>query len=253
MANFSLVDVKSISSDIPRSNFAEADLDSLAEMIIQAEGIIRPLVVKMSGIETYTVVEGHFEYYAAVRAREKNPRKGEMVNAFVISPKMEDLVLKQATILKGVESPQAFVKAPAQKTSSQPVEINRELSSLEKQLSELRIEITQKLHNSSEAIQRIESQVPKRITAIEAFNTSSLVDLIFRLKTAGFTDKKAKDTAEIIDKERNRKAFESLNDVIERVKTKTKTKTKTGVKSVKAISADKMIKIIDTWSNLLFI
>ncbi|BDI18633.1 hypothetical protein ANSO36C_44350 [Nostoc cf. commune SO-36] len=71
MINFSLVDVKSITSNEPRSSFSEADLENLADIIIETGGIIRPLVVKVTGVESYTVVDGHFEYYAAVKAREK--------------------------------------------------------------------------------------------------------------------------------------------------------------------------------------
>lgn len=103
MLNFSLVDVKSIISDVPRSNFVEADLDNLADMILETGGIIRPLVVKMTGAESYTVVDGHFEYYAAVRSKEKDPRKGEMVNAFIISPKSEQIVKKQAEAMGGLK------------------------------------------------------------------------------------------------------------------------------------------------------
>lgn len=44
MLNFSLVDVKSITSDVPRSNFVEADLDNLADMILETGGIILSLI-----------------------------------------------------------------------------------------------------------------------------------------------------------------------------------------------------------------
>jgi hypothetical protein len=40
------------------------------------------------------VISGHTGYYAALKAREKDPRKGEMVNAFVIFPKDEDAVTR---------------------------------------------------------------------------------------------------------------------------------------------------------------
>jgi len=39
-------------------------------MILDCEGIIRPLVLKLTG-QRVAVVDGHFEYHAAVRAREK--------------------------------------------------------------------------------------------------------------------------------------------------------------------------------------
>jgi hypothetical protein len=100
MFDFVLVDVESINSVVPRSNFAEADLENLADLIIETGGLINPLVVKMTGLESYTVVDGDLAYYAAVRAREKNPRKCEMVNAFLISPTAEDLVRQQIDIIK---------------------------------------------------------------------------------------------------------------------------------------------------------
>ena len=50
MIDFSLIDVKNITSNLPRSNFVESDLDSLAENILESEGIIRPLVVKQTGV-----------------------------------------------------------------------------------------------------------------------------------------------------------------------------------------------------------
>lgn len=82
---FYTVDVKNITCDVPPSNFSDDALNNLADMIIESGGIIRPLILKTTGLETYAVVDGYFEYYAAVRAREKNPRQCEMVNAFVIS------------------------------------------------------------------------------------------------------------------------------------------------------------------------
>jgi len=69
MISFSLVDVKDITSNMTRSSFPEADLDRIAQMILDCEGIIRPLVLKLTGQRV--AVDGHFEYYAAVRAREK--------------------------------------------------------------------------------------------------------------------------------------------------------------------------------------
>ncbi|MGL4502639.1 MAG: hypothetical protein ACRCU2_26490, partial [Planktothrix sp.] len=100
MISFSLVDVKSINSTVSRSTLSETVLDSLSDLILECEGLLKPVVLKRTGPESYTVVDGHLEYYAAVRAKEKNPRKGEMVNAFVISPKNEEIIIKQTELLK---------------------------------------------------------------------------------------------------------------------------------------------------------
>jgi ParB-like nuclease domain len=99
------VDIKDISSDLPRSNFAEADLEQLATLILATDGLIRPLIVKESGAEKYQVVAGHLEYYAALKAKEKNSSKAEMVNAFVINDKIQSSAIEQLQLLTADRSP----------------------------------------------------------------------------------------------------------------------------------------------------
>ncbi len=89
------VDVKSISSTIPRSTFAESELNQLADLILATDGLIRPLILQESGVEKYTVIDGDREYYAAVIAKEKNINRAEMVNAFVINPKIRQSAIDQ--------------------------------------------------------------------------------------------------------------------------------------------------------------
>jgi hypothetical protein len=57
-------DVKSISSEIPRTKFNESEIEDLANLILATDGLIRPLILKQNGLEQYTVVEGNLEYYA---------------------------------------------------------------------------------------------------------------------------------------------------------------------------------------------
>ncbi|MEA5514043.1 ParB N-terminal domain-containing protein, partial [Nodularia sp. UHCC 0506] len=104
MTNFLMVDVAGVTSSVPRSKFAEADLNILADKILESGGLLKPLVLRKIGFEKYEVIDGHFEYYAAVRAREKNSDEGEMVNALIIPSEQEEAVLKQAVILKSVDS-----------------------------------------------------------------------------------------------------------------------------------------------------
>jgi hypothetical protein len=247
MITFYLVDVKDITSDIPRTNFSEADLDILADMIIGSGGILRPLIIKATGAESYTIVDGHFEYYAAVRAREKNPRKGEMVNAFVISPKVEDLIVKQATFIRGVESYDKPVNTITETASSDSSRLaNLELL-IENQLNEFKLELAQERQRVEDKLKEIQSQIPKQITPLEAFNTLNFLELTYRLRTAGFTEKKAVEIAESIEKERKKKQFMSLSDVVMRVK------ISSGKKQIKGITSDKMVDIIDGWSRVLFV
>ncbi len=99
------VDVKSISSTIPKSKFKKAEIDRLADAILAADGLLRPLILQQTGVEKYTVVEGHREYYAAVRAKEKDIKKAEMVNAFVIDANSHKSAIDQLDLLTRSQPP----------------------------------------------------------------------------------------------------------------------------------------------------
>jgi ParB-like chromosome segregation protein Spo0J len=94
------IDVANISSDLPRSSFSETEIERLADSILASDGLLRPLILKESSVEKYTVMEGHREYYAAVRAKEKDVKKAEMVNAFVINAQMQRSTIDQLNLLK---------------------------------------------------------------------------------------------------------------------------------------------------------
>ena len=92
--------VKEITSNVPRSEFSELDLEEAAQLILKAEGTIKPLVVRTIGWESYEVVDGHFEYYAAVRAKEINPRDGERIGAFIIEGDKAKVLEEQVEMLR---------------------------------------------------------------------------------------------------------------------------------------------------------
>jgi ParB-like nuclease domain len=99
------VDIKDISSDLPRSNFVESDLAQLANLILATDGLIRPLIIKEIGGEKYTVIAGHREYYAVLKAREKDRNKVEMVNAFVINANIQSSAIEQLKLIKADRDP----------------------------------------------------------------------------------------------------------------------------------------------------
>lgn len=101
----SLVAVKKINSTLPSSNFSEDDLNRVAELILKAEGIINPLILRRTSQESYEVLDGHFEYYAAAKAREKDPLKGEMIGAFIIEPENQEVFKEQVKALRERETP----------------------------------------------------------------------------------------------------------------------------------------------------
>ncbi|WP_414513762.1 chromosome partitioning protein ParB [Nostoc sp. PCC 9305] len=237
MINFSLVDVKNIASNEPRSNFAESDLENLADIIIETGGIIRPLVVKVTGVESYTVVDGHFEYYAAVRAREKNPRQGEMVNAFVIAPKLEDLVVKQVASLKGSDSSTKQVTSKPETTKLEPRLANLELR-LEKQFNEFKSEFLQERQRIDSQFKQLENLIPQKgeqSNPLTLLNTLDKDELSIKLQRSRISG--AEKLAKAIEDARHKKPkqeFEDYRDV---------------VKSVKNLGDKTILTIIDEWSR----
>jgi len=98
------VDVASIASKQPLDRFDPDAVESLADSILESDGLLKPLVLRATGPESFEVVDRHLEYWAAVRAREKDPRKGEMVNAYVALPKSTEAIERQLAVLKRTEA-----------------------------------------------------------------------------------------------------------------------------------------------------
>lgn len=143
MIKFSLVDVSSIQASVPRSNFSEEQIEQLADMILECEGVLNVILLTQIGINNYRVLAGDLEYYAAVRAKEKNPRQGEMINAVIVQPQNQEVLLKQAELFKN----SSFTVEP------KPVIVRDEPSlvlGLEKQLDQL-IELQNQDHKKTQA------------------------------------------------------------------------------------------------------
>lgn len=143
MIKFYFVDVRAIQSNVPRSNFSEEQIEQLADMILECEGVLNVILLTQIGINNYRVLAGDLEYYAAVRAKEKNPRQGEMINAVIVQPQNQEVLLKQAELFKN----SSFTVEP------KPVIVRDETSlvlGLEKQLDQL-IELQNQDHKKTQA------------------------------------------------------------------------------------------------------
>ncbi|MBD2096201.1 chromosome partitioning protein ParB [Trichocoleus sp. FACHB-591] len=238
MVEVALVDVKNISSSVSRSKFSESELELLAQMILDIGGLVSPVVLKPVGPERYAVIEGDLEYYAAVRAKEINPRKGEMVNALIVSPKYEEIASRQIKATKKDSPPNS-----SGNINSNEFEIyfkNFEIQ-YEKRLNQLRDEYRE---NKLEIIQRIdqlEHRIPEKIHPLDAFNSLSQTDLTAKLRSAGVSPQKAATISEAALSERKKKKFESLMDVSERLK------EPRGKKMQKMLGEKKLLNIIDSW------
>jgi hypothetical protein len=227
------VEIESVSSSHSRSSFSEADLDLIADRILESGGLLKPLVLKKIGFEKYEVVDGHFEYYAAVRACEKNPHAAE-VNALIISPESEDAVVKQVEALEELLFPKQQSKTPSNTTNSESRLTNIELR-IEKQSNEFKAELNREIQRLEDKFNKIESQIPQRVEPLESLNSLSQDKLAVTLERSRITgaEKIAKAIVEARLQKKQQK-FEDYRDV---------------VKSVKGLGEKTILTIIDTWSR----
>uniref|UniRef100_UPI00286E23AE ParB N-terminal domain-containing protein n=1 Tax=Chamaesiphon sp. VAR_69_metabat_338 TaxID=2964704 RepID=UPI00286E23AE len=160
------VDVKSIKSDLPKSNFVESELEQLADLILATDGLLRPLILQEIRAGKYQVIEGHREYYAAVIAKEKNIAKAEMVNAFVIDPSNQKSAIAQLALLS--ETPLTGVT----NTTTDSSQLDRLLPAIESAVSEQLQPILAQLAKHTEILDRlilersIQPAIPKIIEPI---------------------------------------------------------------------------------------
>lgn len=174
--------VKEITSNVPRSEFSESDLEQAAQLILKAEGTIKPLIVRTIGWESYEVVDGHFEYYAAVRAKEINPRDGERIGAFIIEGDKAKVLEEQVEMFN-----KNSIISPGTEEGTIQKEGTINLSDLAKLLDQKLQPMTTKLNQlntasptspptqinniAEEKLENIESKIdqllPKRIPEIE--------------------------------------------------------------------------------------
>jgi hypothetical protein len=181
------IDVKNISSDLPISSFDKSKIELLADAILANDGLIRPLILTAAGVEHYTVVTGDLEYYAAVRAKEKDSRKAEMVNAFVIPPHSQQSAIEQLTLLSGYQP----AIAPESKNISISIEqlttiISQQLQPLQQELLHVNRQLAeQKQILGSISSQRIESiDLPIEQPLVTNLTTPEIIEPVAKSQEA---------------------------------------------------------------------
>ncbi len=236
----SLVAIKKIISSKPRSLFAEEELEQAAKLILESEGVINPIVVRRTSLQSYEVADGDFEYYAAARAREIDPRKGEMIGVFIIEDENEEALTKQVEVFRKKKDNISVIT----EWNSKDIEkflVNLELrfDNLTKQLFEQATTHVQ-LENK---VKILEQKLADKIEPLEVFKQFDKLNIAARLISAGVPEKRASKIAEVVENERTKEQFKSLNDVVERVK------VPHGKSMQRGISSNKMLDIVDLWSK----
>ena len=118
--------VKEITSNVDSSDFNDSDIQRLAELILEAEGVIRPITVRPTGVDSYEVIDGHLEYWAAVKAKQINPRDGERIGAFVVEGEKAEAIEKQVELLNKIRPQETAQKVDIGPVTAEPEKINQD-------------------------------------------------------------------------------------------------------------------------------
>ena len=191
-----IVMVEDIHSSLPRTEFSETDLDEAARLLLKIEGVITPPILLENGVDSYKVIDGHFEYYAALRAEEIDPLKGETINAYLVEDEADVAVYKKQ------------------------VEVFRQQSSEANNLEARFAALENMLHNISDQIKALKTATPEisqEKTLLEDINTLPIMELNLKLEQI----KTRKNVRENILKARQNTSFQpftSNRELIKRIK-----------------------------------
>lgn len=235
MVSFAQVDIKEIKSNSSRSSFSEDKINEIADLILSKGGIFRPLILKRTDVDEYELLDGELEYFSSVRAREKDPKKGEMVNAFLVSPNEEKEVRKQIDLLNRTASPTGERK-PSPENSGELPSRTSWIDSFENRMNEVREELFIVKRDCASRFTRLEKDLSEKssLSFLEAVNTLEATALISELTRCGI----AKLKIEAICNARNNKdsdTFESYQDL---------------VKSTKGIGPSGILSLMDAWERM---
>lgn len=229
MSEYYLVDVKSITSKVSRSQFSVDEIETLAREILAAGGLLSPILLRQTGAASYEVLAGDREYYAAVRAREIDPREGEMVNAFVVPEDRVEAAIAQFKSVKSVKSVNSgHLDSGHQSLASQSdspaiisADTDRRLTNLESRLDtaiqDIKQTHQQDIQRLQQQLQALQQQIPQKVEPLEIFNTAAPTELMKKLLSAGIRGKTNETLVKNIEKARAKAPFTSFTDVVKRV------------------------------------
>lgn len=218
MTEYYLVDVKGISSKYARSEFQENELEEIAQSILEAGGLLKPLVLKQIGPEKYEVIAGDLEYYAAIRAKEINSRAGEMVSAFIVPPSQQEAAIQQIQKLEQQNQTVPNIPAPPQSTSVSDQRINNLEARLDQAILDLKQSQNQEIKKLETELNALKNQIPQKINPLDAFNNFEISKLTYELSIRKISIKNKKQVMKIIERERKKEPFSSLASISKRVK-----------------------------------
>jgi hypothetical protein len=96
----SSIDLDTIAAPmITNAQFPISQIERLANLFLKAGDTISPILLRKISPIAFEVLEGHFEYYAALKAQELNDQF-TAIRAYVVPPALESTILEQYNFLR---------------------------------------------------------------------------------------------------------------------------------------------------------
>lgn len=222
---YKLVSVKNIQSSLSASQFSKEEIEKAANLFLQAELSIQPVVLKREGLEAYSVIYNDFVYFAAVRAKEIDPKTAETIQAVIIEPENESALLEQVELFKRDSN-----NVPT-KSDDLTSRFNNFEQTIDQRITDLMNQITQENKELKSSMKAVEEKIPKRYNLLDLFNSSSDKELRNCIKNAGV---KEGNINKIIPQIFENQPFTSLEEI---------------PRYIKGLSEKAMLKLIENWIN----
>lgn len=244
----SIVDIDSIQVKSPLFDPAQktAQIEALANTIIDLGGLVNVPVVEQISTDDYELISGYLEYYAYLKACELNPRLPDRITVFVSNTKNQEAIRKQLEILQIIED---VPKKSSQSTDTKQAEIDLQIKNLESSINNINLNLLSAIESiKAELIDEFEAKLPKPIPPLDAFNRILEPGIALRVqrKLEFLGANKAKKIVarlQEVSKLKNHKPFQDFSEISEKLSEDQKNRT------VKLISDKNMLKLIDRWND----
>ena len=157
------------------SQFQDSHIQNLANLFLKAGDTVSPILLHKISPIAFEILEGHFEYYAAMKAQEIDDQF-TAIRAYVVPPDLESTIIEQYQFLRSLSTP---VAAPATENLAKNLDLAQMeqaiANRLEKTLSTTIDRILEERLNSS--LQVLTNQITQHLS-------SQLLDLKQSLSSA---------------------------------------------------------------------
>ncbi len=163
----SSIDLDMIISPVSQeiSQFQSSQIEHLANLFLQAGGTIKPILLRRVSPISFEILEGYFEYYAAIKAQEID-EQFTAIRAYVVPPDLESTILEQYKFLRSHSAPTPTPDAPPVNHETSP-----DLAKIEEAIAKrLEQKLTATIEKTIEeqisaSLQTIVGQVTKQLDA----------------------------------------------------------------------------------------